>query len=133
MPGERWFYALPLTLRTLFRRRQADEELDEEIRYHLEQQIQEHIAKGLTPELARTTVLRAFGGVERRKEECRDMRRLNFVDNLRKDNLARRSWGTSESRLYGDCGAQHVSCLGAKRHAAADLTSPLRHDTGNHS
>ncbi|MPZ17644.1 MAG: FtsX-like permease family protein [Luteitalea sp.] len=83
---ERWIYTVPLRLRALFRRRQLDHELDEELQDHIEQQIAEQIAKGLTPEQARTVVLRAFGGVERRKEECRDMRHTQVVEQLWRDS-----------------------------------------------
>src|SRR5499426_3047194 len=80
-----WFYTVPLRLRSLFRRAQVEQELDEEIRYHLERQTQEHIAKGMTPEEARYAALRAMGGVERRKEECRDMRRVRWIEELMQD------------------------------------------------
>ncbi|HEY6404134.1 MAG TPA: permease prefix domain 1-containing protein, partial [Blastocatellia bacterium] len=43
----RWFYTLPLRLRSLFRRSQVEQELDEELHYHIERQIEEHIAKGM--------------------------------------------------------------------------------------
>src|SRR5215468_3042348 len=85
MRFEHWFYTVPLRLRSLFRRRQVEQELDEEIRYHLERQTQEHIDKGMTPEEARYAALRAMGGIERRKEECRDMRGVNFIENLAQD------------------------------------------------
>src|SRR5262247_1303029 len=85
MRFERWFYTVPLRLRSLFRRRQVEQELDEEIRYHLERQTQEHIVKSMTPEETRYTAMRAMGGIERRKEECRDMRGVNFIENLAQD------------------------------------------------
>ncbi len=47
--------------------------------------IEENIAKGMTPEEARYAALLAMGGIERRKEECRDMRRVNFIENLLRD------------------------------------------------
>src|SRR5580765_6214420 len=71
---ERWLFTLPLKLRDLFRRRQVEQELDDEIRYHLEQKIEESVARGMTPEEARFAALRAFGGVEYRKEKLRDQR-----------------------------------------------------------
>jgi predicted permease len=80
-----WFYTIPLCLRSLFRRRQVEQELDEELRYHIDRQIEEHIAKGMTPEEARYAALRALGGIEQRKEECRDMRRVNYIDDLLRD------------------------------------------------
>jgi putative ABC transport system permease protein len=85
MRFEHWLYTMPLRLRSLFRRRQVEQELDEEIRYHLERQIEEHIAKGMTPEDARYAALRAMVGIEQRKEECRDMRRVNYIDDLLRD------------------------------------------------
>ena len=80
-----WFYTAPLRLRSLFRRAQVEQELDEELRYHLERQIEEHISKGMAPEEARYAALRAMGGVERRKEECRDMRLVRWIEDLMQD------------------------------------------------
>src|SRR5262247_2802152 len=80
-----WFYTVPLRMRSLFRRQQVEQELDEELRYHLERQVDENIAKGMTPDEARHAALRAMGGVERRKEECRDLRRVNYIENMLQD------------------------------------------------
>src|SRR5262245_57422718 len=80
-----WFYTVPLRLRSILRRAQVEQELDEEFRYHLERQVEENIAKGMTPEEARYAALRAIGGVERRKEECRDMRGVNLIENTLQD------------------------------------------------
>src|SRR5215471_11747020 len=80
-----WFYTVPLRLRSLFRRAQVEQELDEELRYHLERRIEEHISRGATEEEARHAALRAMGGVERRKEECRDMRRVRWIEDLTQD------------------------------------------------
>src|SRR6185312_16072660 len=60
-----------LRLRSLFRGAAVDRELDEELRYHLDQQIEEHIARGLSPARARREALLAMGGLDQRKEECR--------------------------------------------------------------
>src|SRR5215510_11674876 len=80
-----WIYIVPLRLRSLFRRTQVEQELDEELRYHIERQIEENIAKGTTKEDARYAALRAMGGVERQKEECRDMRRVRWIEDLMQD------------------------------------------------
>src|SRR5262245_380227 len=80
-----WFYIAPLRLRSLFRRAQVEQELDEELRYHIERQTEELIAKGMTEEEARYAALRAIGGVEQRKEECRDMRRVRWIEDLMQD------------------------------------------------
>jgi len=53
-------YVLPLRLRSLFRRNQVEKELDEEMQYHLDRQIGEHIARGMSPEDAKSAALRAL-------------------------------------------------------------------------
>jgi hypothetical protein len=72
-------------LRSLFLRSAVERELEQEIRYHIERQIEEDIATGVEPEQARRAAARAAMGVEARKEECRDMRGINLVDNLWRD------------------------------------------------
>ena len=85
MRMEHWFYAVPLRLRSLFRRQRVERDLDEELQYHLERKIEEYIAQGLTPKQSRQAALRAMDGLTQRKEECRDMRRVNLIDNTVRD------------------------------------------------
>jgi putative ABC transport system permease protein len=85
MRAIQWFYTLPLRLRSLFRRVRVEQELSEELQFHLEQKTQEYAAGGLTFEEARRKVRREFGGVEQSKENCRDTRRVNFVETLLQD------------------------------------------------
>jgi hypothetical protein len=66
-------------------RGQVEQELDEEFRYHLEQQIEENLATDLTVEEARYATLRAMGGIEQEKERCRDIRRVNFIQDFVQD------------------------------------------------
>jgi hypothetical protein len=82
---EHWFYAVPLRLRSLFRRQRVDEELDEELQNHLERKIEEYIAQGLTPEQSRYAALRAMDGLTQRKEQCRDVRGVNAIENALQD------------------------------------------------
>src|SRR5579884_1653739 len=82
---EHWLYTIPLRLRSLFRQSQVERELAEEFEFHLEQRIASEIASGATPEQARYTALQAMQGIEQHKEDCRDMRRLNWVENLMRD------------------------------------------------
>jgi macrolide transport system ATP-binding/permease protein len=81
----RWLRILRLRLRSLAVRDAVEDELDDELRYHLERQIDEYVAGGMSPGDARLAALRSMGGVEQRKEECRDMRGLTLIDNLRQD------------------------------------------------
>ena len=79
MAFDRLWRVVRLRLRSLFSGTAVDRELDDELRYHLEQQADVNIARGMTPEAARTAALRAIGGVEQRKEECRDTRRVSWL------------------------------------------------------
>jgi predicted permease len=81
----RWVYKFPLRFRSLLRRRRVETELSDELRFHLEKLTEENISKGMTPEEARYTALRELGGVDQIKEECRDMRRVSFFENLIQD------------------------------------------------
>jgi predicted permease len=74
-----------LRLRSLFRRGNVEQELDAELRYHLDQLIEENIASGMPPDEARWAALRAIGGITLYQEECRDMRRMSLLDGLGKD------------------------------------------------
>jgi macrolide transport system ATP-binding/permease protein len=82
---EHWFYTILLRLRSLFRRSQMDQELEDELQIHLEQQIAQEEARGKTSEAARYAALRAVGGLEQRKEECRDSRRVRWLHDLMQD------------------------------------------------
>jgi predicted permease len=81
----RWIYKLPLRLRSLFRRSRVEHDLSDELRFHLENLAKEKIAQGTTPDEARYAALRELGGVEQIKEECRDMRRVTYIENFLQD------------------------------------------------
>jgi predicted permease len=81
----RWLRRATLRLRTLFHRERVEQELEEEFQFHLERRIELEIARGLCPARARLAALRAMDGMEQRKEECRDMRRVNYIDDLLRD------------------------------------------------
>ncbi|MEZ5394503.1 MAG: ABC transporter permease [Bryobacterales bacterium] len=68
-----------------WRRRNREEALDKELRFHLEQQIEDYISEGLNPEEARRRAMLDFGGVELAKEECRDAWPTRWLDALRRD------------------------------------------------
>ncbi|HYY72784.1 MAG TPA: ABC transporter permease, partial [Candidatus Bathyarchaeia archaeon] len=82
---EHWLYTIPLRLRSLFHRAQADQELDDELRDHLERKTEEYVAKGIAPEEARRRARLDLGGVEKVKEECREARRVNWIQDLVQD------------------------------------------------
>src|SRR6202795_5397191 len=82
MRWQHWMYTLPLRLRSLLRREEVERELDEEMRYHLERGTEEYATSGLSPEEARHAALRAMDGIEQQKEECRDMRKVNWLEDF---------------------------------------------------
>src|SRR5262245_6065503 len=82
MRPERWLYTMPLRIRSLFRRRRVDQELDEELEYHLERQIELNRRQGMDDDEARRAALRTMGGLDRRKEECRDARGIEGIVSL---------------------------------------------------
>jgi putative ABC transport system permease protein len=72
-------------LRAIFHRSQTEAELNRELEFHLAQEMEVHLRNGLTPEEARQTALRSFGGVAQVQEECRDAWGVRLLDNLRQD------------------------------------------------
>lgn len=81
----RWLDVLRLRLRSLFKRQRVDDELDRELRFHLEQLTQENIARGMSPQDAHDAARRSFGNVSLTKEEVRDGRGVTAFENLARD------------------------------------------------
>jgi putative ABC transport system permease protein len=69
----------------LFRRARTERRLDAELRSHLEQQIADYMAAGLTPEEAWRRARLEFGGLDQVKEQCRDVGLARFVETLIQD------------------------------------------------
>jgi hypothetical protein len=85
MRPEHWLFTIPLRLRSLFRWAQADQELDDELRDHLERKTDEYIAQGMTQEEAHRRARLDLGGVEKVKQECRDARRVSWFQDFAQD------------------------------------------------
>jgi hypothetical protein len=84
---QQWLYTMPLRARLRFHRKQMDQELKDELRDHLEQQIKDNLARGMSPEEARYSAIRALGGITQIEQQCRDARgghvMEDFVQDLR--------------------------------------------------
>jgi predicted permease len=94
----RWYYRLPLRLRSLFRKDEAEADLSEELQFHLQNQIDEYLAQGMGPQEARQVAFRSLGGIEQVKEECREARKMNLIESFLQDarfgsRMLRRSLG----------------------------------------
>jgi predicted permease len=72
-------------LRTLGRRRELEDRLDDEIRFHVDQQTEKNLRAGMAPEEARRQALIQFGGVEKVREVTRDEFRAATIENLTRD------------------------------------------------
>src|SRR5215813_10329031 len=71
---------LSFIIRRLIHRRHAERELDEEIRAHLEMEIEKNIADGMSPEDARLAARRSFGSMALSKEDSRAMWGLRSLE-----------------------------------------------------
>src|SRR5437879_12797441 len=80
-----FFRTLMQRMAALFRRRRLEDDLDEELRAHLEMAIELHLRKGMSAEDARRGALRSFGGVEQTKENYRDQRGLPMIETTLQD------------------------------------------------
>ena len=69
----------------LFRRRHLEEQLDKEVRFHLDQHAADLIARGDRPDEAVRKARLAFGGPQQVKEECRDTRGTRWLEDLLQD------------------------------------------------
>ncbi len=85
MRPQHWLYTIPLRVRSLFKRRAADNDLDDELRDHLDLKTQEFISKGFSERDACYAALREFRGVEQSKENCRDQRKVNWLQDFAQD------------------------------------------------
>lgn len=76
---------LSIRLRALFRRTAVDGELDDELRFHLERQVEKYIRSGLSHEEAARRTRLEFGGLDQVKENCREARGVTIVETLVQD------------------------------------------------
>jgi putative ABC transport system permease protein len=72
-------------VRSLFQTRAAEVELDDELRFHAEQQRDKYVNSGMTPEEAARRVRLDFGGLDQVKEECREARGVQLMETLIQD------------------------------------------------
>lgn len=77
--------AIRLRLRFLFDKGAADQEMDEELRFHMEKEFEANLRAGMSPKEARRQAHLTFGGVERFKEQVRDARGVRPLEDLWQD------------------------------------------------
>jgi hypothetical protein len=91
-------------LAPLFRRRQLESIMDEELRTHLAQFVDDLVARGLPRADAERRARVEFGAVDAIKEECREARRLSWLTGMERDfryaaRLLRKSPGVSATAV----------------------------------
>jgi len=82
---DRWLHVLRMRTRSLFARERVDRELDDELAYHVERLVEQHVTSGLTPSEAERLARRETAGLLQRREECRDTRRVRLVEEFFED------------------------------------------------
>src|SRR5438093_3032576 len=74
-----------LRLRALFRRTAVEDDIDAELQFHIDHQVQAHLARGLNEAEAMRRAQLEFGGLDQIKEEYRDALGVRAIDRLRQD------------------------------------------------
>jgi predicted permease len=72
-------------LRALFCRKSVEDELQEELQYHLEREAEKYRQAGATPEQAMRRARLALGGLEQARQQCREARGTRLLDDLLQD------------------------------------------------
>ncbi len=80
-----WFRTLVSRFLALFRRKDLEKKLQEELDFHLEMQSEENLKNGMKPEEARRAALRSFGGLDQTKEKHRDIRSFRCLEDFIQD------------------------------------------------
>jgi putative ABC transport system permease protein len=76
---------LLIRMRALFRRSAVESELDDELRFHFDQQVEKFVQSGLPLPEARRRARLELGGADQVKEECRDARGVHLLETLAQD------------------------------------------------
>jgi putative ABC transport system permease protein len=76
---------LYIRLRSLFHRAKVEEDLDDELRFHIEKQMEKYLQIGASRDEASRRVRLEFGGIEQVKEDCREARGVTVVETLIQD------------------------------------------------
>lgn len=84
MAWRRWIYVVPLRLRSLFRRRRVEQDLDDELAFHMAMSALENGGSAAAADAERRA-RRELGGVAQIKEACRDALRMGWLDGVISD------------------------------------------------
>jgi predicted permease len=82
---QRWWHISRMRTRSVLRRTAAERDLEKELRFHLTMDMEEARSHGALSDQAQSFALKKLGGITQIQEECRDMRRMNFLESLKQD------------------------------------------------
>ena len=82
---EHWVYTIPLRLRSLFHRNRLAAELDEELRDHIDRQIEDNLTRGMSLEEARLAALKKFGNPSLLRDQTRATWNWNGLEQFARD------------------------------------------------
>ncbi|HLY15671.1 MAG TPA: permease prefix domain 1-containing protein, partial [Bryobacteraceae bacterium] len=74
-----------MRVRSLLGRPRLEDQLADELRFHLEEHVRENLASGMPPEAARRAALAEIGGLDQVKDACRDSRGVTVFENAVRD------------------------------------------------
>src|ERR1700694_4740673 len=66
--------------KSILPKRASDEQMNSELRFHIEELTEEYVAAGMSPEEAHRRAMLDFGGHENLKEQVRDVYRIRLLD-----------------------------------------------------
>ncbi|HEX3436990.1 MAG TPA: ABC transporter permease [Pseudacidobacterium sp.] len=81
----RWFHKLVMQIQMLLRRGNAGAQLNDELQFHLDQQIAENIAAGMSDDDARHAAMRSFGNPATLRDQTRNSWSWNWLESLLRD------------------------------------------------
>src|SRR5262245_32380019 len=81
----RWIHAVPARLRAILRARRVENDLDDELAFHVAMQARANAQRGMTEGEARRRARLELGGVEQVKERARDLRPLRWARDAMQD------------------------------------------------
>ena len=73
------------SLEATMHRSRMEREMEDELRFHIESRASELMASGLSPEQAQRQARIEFGGIDRAKEQCREVKGAGWVESLLRD------------------------------------------------
>lgn len=85
MKMSRWLSSLPLRMRMLFNKRAVESELEEEIQFHLQSQVDALVERGFSLEAAQRRAMKKIGKIDRQMELCREVRAWYWLEILYAD------------------------------------------------